>query len=118
MNIITQDVFMVNMGHGCIIIAKVNQEQHSSNQTLANQYKNGNFLNTLGQVIACLQNQDLLPSHDAIIDHIGNHGNVIGHTFNFNDKHMAIYGDDEISDYDDVTSSSSYNPVSGLGGVY
>lgn len=54
-NVTTQDLVMLNTDHGCTSIAEVNQEQHSSDQNLADQYKNANFLNTLGQVIVCLQ---------------------------------------------------------------
>lgn len=51
----TQDVFISNRDHVDPLYSKVNQECCSSNQTLADKCKDGNFLNTLGPFIGQLK---------------------------------------------------------------
>ena len=47
----TQNIFISNMDHSNLIWDEVEKERSSTNTNKANKYKNGNFLNTLGQLI-------------------------------------------------------------------
>ena len=47
----TQNIFISNMDDPMIIWGEVQRERHSSDTNTADKYKNGNFLNTLGQLI-------------------------------------------------------------------
>ena len=50
----TQNIFISNMDHLKLLWSKVNHEHCSSKQSLADKYKNENFLNTLGQLVGQL----------------------------------------------------------------
>ena len=51
-NKLTQNIFISNMDSPDIVWDEVQQERCSANTNTTNKYKNGNFLNTLGQLIS------------------------------------------------------------------
>lgn len=59
----TQNIFIYNLDNPKLLWSKVNRERYSFDQSVADKYKNGNFLNTLGERIDCLQSKYRLPSY-------------------------------------------------------
>ena len=57
----TQNIFISNMDNPEILWSEVQRERCSADTNTADKYKNGNFLNTLGQLISQLKSQRRLP---------------------------------------------------------